>query len=62
MDKKELILDTITDMVSALLYYDRKEDDELPIGAIEEAVLSGIITKKEILNHFAEQLNFSAED
>lgn len=31
-DKKQLILDTISDMVSNLLCYDRKEDEYLPRG------------------------------
>lgn len=38
MTKKEILLAIVSDSVTDLLYYDRKEDDELPIGTIEEMV------------------------
>lgn len=34
------------------MYYDRKEDAELPVGAIEESVKAGEITKAEIVAAF----------
>ena len=50
------IKDTITDGISDLMYYRRKEDDELPRGAIEEAVEAGEITVDEMIETFATEL------
>lgn len=54
--RKQIILDTISDGVGRLMYYDRKEDDELPRGAIEEAVAKGEITLKEMVAEFTNEL------
>lgn len=56
-DIKQTIHDTVKDLVSHLLCYDRKEDEELPVGAIEEAIASGVITKAEIMYMFRNELN-----
>jgi hypothetical protein len=53
---KQLILGTVEDMVADFLYYDRKEDEDLPRGAIEEAVAQGQITIDEIVNQFRQSL------
>jgi len=53
---KEIIENTIEDLVSDFLYYDRKEDEELPKGEIEKAIKEGIITKEEIVNKFSKIL------
>lgn len=37
------------DLIGSFMYYDRKEDDDLPRGAIEEAIDAGDITIEEIL-------------
>lgn len=50
--RRKIILETISDTVSRFLYYDRKEDDELPRGAIEEAIESGEISVDEIVDAF----------
>lgn len=49
---KQVILDTVSDLVADFYYYDRKEDEELPRGAIEAAIISGEITVDEIVEHF----------
>ena len=46
--RRKLIEDTVDDLVSNLLYYDRKEDEELPRGEIEAAIEAGEITVDEI--------------
>ncbi len=56
MDRKETILLTVEDLVGAFLYYDRKEDEDLPRGAIEEAITNGEVTVDEIVNKFASTL------
>jgi hypothetical protein len=53
---KQLILGTVEDMVADFLYYDRKEDEDLPRGAIEEAVAGGQITIDEIVSQFRQSL------
>jgi hypothetical protein len=47
------ILDTVDDLLSNFLYYDRKEDDAMPVGAIEDAVIDGMIRESEIVATFA---------
>lgn len=54
--RKEYILAVVDDCVTDLLYYDRKEDDYLPRGAIEEAIKSGEITVDEIVASFRSHL------
>ena len=53
---KDILIDTINDLVSDLLYYDRKEDEELPIGVIEKAVKDGDITVEQITETFKSKL------
>lgn len=58
---KDNILRTVNDLVSNFLYYDRKEDEELPRGAILEAVKKGEITEDEIVQRFRERLHAGLE-
>ncbi len=53
---KEAILGTVEDLVSGFLYYDRKEDEELPYGLIEQAIEDGLITVDEIVEYFRQKL------
>ena len=53
---KELILCNVTDLVSNFMYYDRKEDDDLPRGAIEKAIEVGVITLDEIVEKFRDEI------
>lgn len=52
----ELIDGTISDLVSNFLYYDRKEDEELPRGAIESLVTDGSITVEWLIGKFSDHL------
>lgn len=56
MSRKQTILNTVDDAVSNLLYYDRKEDEKLPRGAIEEALKAGEITVEEMVSKFESAL------
>ena len=56
---KTLIEGTISDLVSAFVYYDRKEDEELPRGEIERLLDEGVITAEWIVEKFAEKLRES---
>lgn len=52
MNTKERILGTVDDLVSDFLYYDRKEDEDLPNGAIDTAIEKGEVTIDEIVDKF----------
>lgn len=54
--RREHIIARVSDLVANLLYYDRREDEELPRGGIEEAIEAGEITKAEIVAAFEERL------
>ncbi len=54
--RKKLIRATVRVMVSNLLYYDRKEDVALPVGAIEEAIEAGEISLDGLVGMFRSEL------
>ena len=53
---KQKILDTIQDLASSFLYYDRKEDEELSIEDLNGAVKNGEITIDEMVAEFKKHL------
>lgn len=56
MSRKKLILDTVSDLVTSFLYYDRKEDEALPEESIQEAVLNRELSKTDIIEKFRDEL------
>jgi hypothetical protein len=54
--RADIIIDTMEDLVKDFLYYDRKEDEELPVGSIEAAVLNGEVTLDDLVQVFREDL------
>lgn len=56
---KQEILDVISDLVSDFVYYDRKEDEDLPRDSIDLAVQSGQITIDEMVAQFRTSLTES---
>lgn len=56
MTRRELILATVGDLVGDLLYYSRREDEDLPRGEIEAAVEAGEVTVDEMIDRFREKL------
>jgi hypothetical protein len=48
----KIILDNIDSLVADFLYYDRKEDEDLPRGVIETSIASGVVTIEEIVERF----------
>lgn len=54
--RKKLILDTAGDLAVDFVAYDRKEDEDLGIGQIEDAVEKGEVTVDEIVARFRERL------
>lgn len=59
---KDIILGMIGNLVADFMYYDRKEDDDLPRGAIEKALASGVLTVDEIVEKFREEMEESAAE
>jgi hypothetical protein len=56
---KKQILDVnnkVCDLVGRFLYYDRKEDDDLPVGKIDELVKAGHITVQDLVTTFETEL------
>lgn len=49
----------IDDLVCDFLYYDRKEDEDLPRGAIEKAITDGVTSAEEIVARFKKELEKS---
>ncbi len=49
-------MDEIEGAVANFLYYDRKDDDDLPQGNIERAIKNGVITIDEIVIKFKLEL------
>jgi hypothetical protein len=50
---KEVVFNTIRDMVTDFLYHNRKKDEDLPVGAVEAMLDDKIITIDEIVGCFA---------
>lgn len=61
VSRRQTIMNTVADVVSCLLYYDRKEDESLPRVAIEEAIRAGEISEAEIIEHFGRKLREGLE-
>ncbi len=61
MVKRATVLAALEDMISGFLYYDRKEDDNLPLGAIEEAITRKKLTMDEMTQRFRDALQESVE-
>jgi len=53
---KQQILNTISDLCSDFLYYDRKGDEELSVEQLNEAVESGKITIDEMVEEFRKHI------
>jgi len=53
--RRQKILDVVSDLAGTFLYYGRKEDEDLPRGAVEEAIAAGEITVDEIMAHFRKE-------
>ena len=55
-DFRRLMSGYISDMVSDLLYYDRKEDEDLQVEDIDNAVKNGVISIDDIVYMFRKEL------
>ncbi|HMI93939.1 MAG TPA: hypothetical protein VK509_21340 [Polyangiales bacterium] len=57
--RRQIVLDTANDLAGRFLYYDRKEDDSLPVFAIEDAIIAGEVALDEIVGILRYQLETS---
>ena len=60
--RRERISNILTDSITDLLYHDRKEDEDLPRGAIGEAVRAGEITVEEMITIWSDELREGIEN
>ena len=56
MNKKQLILNTVKELVSGFLYYDRKEDEDLLLGDIEDHVKNTDLQIEDMVEVFRNSL------
>ncbi len=61
MSRKQIIQATLADLVSNFLFYDRKEDQDLPRGAIDDAIEQEEITIDEMVSQFRDLLTSGVE-
>jgi hypothetical protein len=50
------IRDILSDLVGDLVYYDRKEDEDLSHDQLQAIVKSGAVTVEEMLEYFGQEL------
>ena len=60
--KKEIILNNVKELVSSFLYYDRKEDEDLQLGEIENLIELKEISINDIVNIFEKELRKNIEN
>lgn len=61
-ERRELLQNTIEDLVTKLLWDDRKEDEELPRGDIELMLSMGDVTIDEMIEWFATPLRMHLKE
>ncbi len=59
---RNIILSTISDLVESLLHDDRKDDEDLPIGIIENMVRAEEILITEMVDRFEKSLREGLKD
>lgn len=62
MTTKQKIHGAVEDLVASLLYYDRKEDEDLVLGEIEDAITAGEVTVDELTNVFYRTLKANVQE
>lgn len=50
------VLDMVETLVAKFLYYDRKGDEDCPVGLLEKAVAAGVVSADEIVAKFGAEL------
>lgn len=55
-EKRQYILNSITDAVSNLMYYDRKGSESSNPGDFEQAIFDGVISVEDMVEAFRESV------
>jgi hypothetical protein len=55
-DKERLLEAIVPDLVADLLYYGRKEDEDLPLSVMEKAIEERAFTIEEVVDAFEKEL------
>jgi len=55
-EKRELIFTAIDNVVEKFLYCDRKEDENLGLDDVENAIMDGVLSLQDIIDHFKDHL------
>ena len=58
---KQKIMNVLSDTMTNMLYYNRKEDAELPVGSIGKALREGVVTIDEMVKEFKDCLKGEME-
>lgn len=61
-DRRQDILDAVEDLVTSFIYYDRKEDEDLPVGVIEATLAAGEISVEDMVAKFEGMLREGVEE
>lgn len=60
--RRRRIINCVTDSVTVFMWDNRKNDEDLPRGSIEEAVARGEVTVDEMVDAFRKELRRYFED
>jgi hypothetical protein len=60
-EKRRFIRTCVEDFVADLIYYDRRDDDPLRAGDVEDAILDGVVTIEELVDVMRRELNAAVE-
>ena len=56
VNENKKVNDLISDLVANFLYYDRKEDEEMPVGKLQDLIKSDKLTVEDITYIFNQEL------
>ena len=56
-EARKWLEDTVSDVFMDMLYYDRKEDEEMSVEHIKTLTDNGIISKEMMIDVFTKQIN-----
>lgn len=59
---RKLILDTVSDLGGDFMYYNRKHDEQLPLGMIQKGVRIGAVSINEIVDRFRAEVAKGIEE
>ncbi len=55
-DRIERLEAIVRDLVGSLMYYDRKEDEDMPSGSVEDMIEKGLVSEMNIVDWFRDEM------